>query len=131
MHINDLIETLKKMGDLPVFIGGFKQPVNLITFIYKDGVLTKHQIAITFTKLKGYKPLKSSEIVSTLLFWKDNQDLTGDVVIVRDFESDHCYLTSDFHPKVVKADAMNPRHIVLEETSEANRFPIIHFTSIN
>lgn len=55
----------------------------------------------------------------------------ADVVIVRDFESDHCYLTSDFYPKVVKADAMNPRHIVLEETAEANRFPIIHFNSLN
>lgn len=62
MHINDLIDTLKKMNDLPVFIGSFKRQVNLITFIYKDGCLTKHQIAITFTNLKEYKPLKSSEI---------------------------------------------------------------------
>lgn len=130
MHINDLIDALKKMGDLPVFIGGFKHPVNLITFIYKDGGLTELQIAITFTNLKVYKSLKSSEIVSTLSFWKDNSDITGDVVIVRDFESDHCYLTSDFHPKVVKADAMNSRHIVLEETAEAKRLPLIHFNSL-
>ena len=131
MHINDLIDTLNKMDDLPVFIGSFKRPVNLITVIYKDGCLTKHQIAITFTNLKEYKPLKSSEIVSTLSFWKDYRDITEDVVIVRDFESDHCYLTSDFHPTLVKADAMNSRHIVLEENSEADRLPIIHFNLLN